>query len=150
MYGVPIGKANVLRDGDDLTLVAVSYHVQLALKAVEEVAKTGINVELIDLRSVKPLDKETILASVAKTGRVLVADVGWRSFGVAAEIEAVIGEEVFDSLKAPPMRITLPDIPAPASRTLEEAYYPTVEDFVLAVEKINTSERVYAVSKRKV
>ena len=136
IYTVEIGKGVVRKEGKDVTLIAVSFMVHEAMKAAEALAAEGMEVEVIDLRTVKPLDREMILNSVRKTGRVVVTDVGWKSFGVSAEIAALVAENVFDALKAPVLRIALPDCPAPASRNLEEAYYPTAEDIVQAVRKV--------------
>ena len=99
-------------------------------KAVKELNKYGISCELVDLRTIKPLDIDTIVQSVSKTGKVLIADGGWKSYGVAAEIIAVIQENCFYSLKAPIKRVTLPDIPTPAANSLEKAYYPTFIDII--------------------
>ena len=135
-YAVPIGKAVVRKEGKDVTLVASSYMAYLAQKAVVELGEQGIDAELIDLRTIKPFDKELVLGSVRKTGRLVVADGGWRSFGVAAEIATIVFEEAFTYMKAPVARVTLPDIPAPASRVLEKAYYPTAGCIVEAVRKV--------------
>lgn len=136
MYAVPIGKANTLRQGSDVTLVAVSYMVKLAREAAEELAKHGVSAEVVDVRSLKPLDDDHICTSVRKTGRVVVCDSGWRTGGAAAEISARIVENAFDSLKAPIKRVTLPDIPAPSSKPEEEAYYPTVEHILQAAQQV--------------
>jgi pyruvate/2-oxoglutarate/acetoin dehydrogenase E1 component len=136
IYTVEIGKGFIRKEGKDVTIIAVSLMVHEALKAAEVLAAEGVEVEVIDLRTVKPLDQEMILNSVRKTGRVVVADVGWKSFGVSSEIAALVVENAFDALKAPVLRIALPDCPAPASRNLEEVYYPTVENIVQAVRKI--------------
>lgn len=133
MYEVPIGKAAVRREGKDVTLIASSYMAHMANDAAEELAQNGIDTEVIDLRTIKPLDKDLILASVRKTGRLVVADGGWKSFGVAAEIQAMVCEEAFEAMKSPPVRVCLPDCPAPASASLENAYYPTSKNIVEAV-----------------
>lgn len=136
IYTVEIGKGVIRKEGKDVTLVAVSLMVHEAMKAAEVLATEGVEVEVVDLRTVKPLDREMILTSVRKTGRAVIADVGWKSFGVSSEIAAVVVENAFDALKAPVLRVALPDCPAPASRNLEEAYYPTAEDIVQAIRKI--------------
>lgn len=136
IYSVEIGKGCIRREGKDVTIVAVSLMVHEAMKAAENLALEGLDVEVIDLRTVKPLDQEMILNSVRKTGRAVVADVGWKSFGVSAEIAALVVENAFDALKAPILRVALPDCPAPASRNLEDAYYPMAEDIAQAVRKI--------------
>jgi pyruvate dehydrogenase E1 component beta subunit len=136
LYRVQIGSAVVCKSGTDITLVAVSHMVKLALAAATQLAsKDGINVEVVDLRTIKPIDYETICESVSKTGHLAVADPGWRSYGMAAEIIAQIHELAFGALKTPAIRITLPDSPAPASRTLEAAYFPTSETLVAAIQK---------------
>jgi pyruvate dehydrogenase E1 component beta subunit len=136
IYEVEIGKAVVRRPGKDLTLVAVSYMVTEALKATQELEKRGIDVELIDLRTVKPIDEELLLNSVKKTGRIVIADGGWKTCGIAAEISALVSENIFEYLKAPIRRVTLPDTPAPASSILEKDYYPTYKDIVNAAKNI--------------
>jgi acetoin:2,6-dichlorophenolindophenol oxidoreductase subunit beta len=125
LYEVPIGKAKVRQSGRDITIVAVSYMNEIVKKALPDLSKAGISVEHIDLVSVKPWDREAVLQSVRKTGRLIVADTGWLTCGVAAEIAATLSETAFAYLKAPVSRFTLPDLPAPTSRVLEEAYYPT-------------------------
>ena len=135
-YEIPIGKGDVKREGTDVTLVAVSYMAKLALEAANQLSENGIDVEVVDPRTIKPLDKDMILESVIKTGRLAIADVGWKSFGIAAEISAMVNEEAFGKLKAPVHRISLPDVPAPASGTLERAYYPTVENISSVIKKI--------------
>lgn len=131
-YEVPLGVAAIRRSGRDLTIVASSYLAAEAEKAGEELALAGVEAEVIDLRTIKPLDRDTILASVQKTGRLLVADGGWKSFGVSAEIAALVAEEAWASLKAPVRRLALPDVPAPASRSLEAVYYKHAPDIVEA------------------
>lgn len=129
IYEVPIGKAAVRRRGKDLTIVACSYMAREAVKAAVELAKDGIDAEVLDLRTIKPLDKAAILRSVKKTGRMLVADGGWRSFGVSAEVCAIVAEAGL-LLKSPVARLALPDCPAPASISLEKLYYKHCADIV--------------------
>jgi len=136
IYTVEIGRARIVREGTDVTVAASSFMVQEALQASELLAKAGIAAEIIDLRTIKPLDGETLLASVKKTGRLVVADGGWRSFGVAAEISALAAERAFGALRAPVARVTLPDCPAPASTALENAYYRNSTDIIQAVRSI--------------
>ena len=128
MYSVPIGEAAVRTEGTDITIVAVSYMAFLAEKVSQRLATENIRCEVVDLRTVKPLDTKTILNSVRKTGRVVIADVGWKSFGISAEIAAVIAESGI-ALKTPLSRLALPDIPAPASRSLEAEFYIDEEKF---------------------
>jgi len=136
MYSVPIGKGLVRCKGRDITIVATSYMVNEAVKAAESLEKKDIAAEVIDLRSLKPMDEGLVLESVKKTGRVIVADGGWRTCGVSAQISALIAEKAFEHLKAPIMRVTLPDTPAPASSVLEKAFYPNNDNIVSAVEKV--------------
>jgi len=135
-YEVPIGKAAVRKQGRDVTIVANSYMAYLAKRAAEKLVDKGIDAEVIDLRTIKPLDKELLIDSARKTGRLVIADGGWSSFGIAAEIEAVVFEEAFSYMKSSPVRVTLPDVPAPASASLEKAYYPTEQDIINAVLKV--------------
>ncbi len=136
IYEVEIGRGNVVRAGTDITVVASSFMVQESIKASEMLVKEGINIEVVDLRTVKPLDENLILASVQKTGRLVVVDGGWRTCGLAAEVSALVSEKAFGALKAPVVRITLPDCPAPASATLEKAYYLTSADIIRAVKSL--------------
>jgi pyruvate dehydrogenase E1 component beta subunit len=136
IYSVPIGRAAVRREGNDVTIVATSYLATESVKAVEILAERGVDAELIDLRSIKPWDCEQICASVRKTGRLVVADAAWGSCGVAAEIAATVAAQAFYHLKAPITRVTLPDLPAPASAALENAYYPDAMNIVVAVENL--------------
>jgi len=136
-YSVPIGKGIVRHEGKDVTVVATSYMVHEAIKASESLDKEGIDVEVLDLRSLKPLDENLLLTSVRKTERLIVVDGGWKTCGVAAEISARIAEiDVFRSLRAPIIRVSLPDTPAPASSALENVYYPKAERIILAARKI--------------
>jgi pyruvate dehydrogenase E1 component beta subunit len=135
-YSIPIGKSIVRKTGSDITIVANSFLAAESVKAGETLTGRGIDAEVVDVRTIKPLDQDTILSSVAKTGRLLVVDGGWRSFGVSAEIAAVVAEGAFEMLKSPIRRLALPDTPAPASRNLENAYYKNSEDIVACVCKI--------------
>jgi pyruvate/2-oxoglutarate/acetoin dehydrogenase E1 component len=146
MFEVPIGVAAVRRGGKDLTIIASSYLAAEAQVAAQTLADDGIDAEVIDLRTIKPLDRETILASVRKTGRVLIADGGWTSFGVSAEVAAVVSEHAWGALRAPIRRLALPDTPAPASRSLEQAYYQHAPDIVAAaLELVHPVRRTYSV-----
>ena len=136
MYEVPIGKAAIRQKGSRCTLIASSFMAKIAEAAVSQLAKNAGEIEVIDLRTIKPIDTPTLLDSVKKTGRLVIVDGGWKSFGVAAEIEATIVENVFDSIESPPIRVTLPDAPAPASAVLEKAYYPAAKDIIDAVQKV--------------
>ena len=136
VYEVEIGKGIIRKTGTDVTLVAVSFMVNESIKAIRELAKEGIDVELIDLRTTKPVDQDLVLESVRKTGRLVIADVGWKSYGLAAEISAMVVENRWKYLKAPIKRITLPDCPAPASSVLEKVFYKDSNDIVEAIKQI--------------
>lgn len=133
MFRTPIGKAKIMRTGTDFTIIAVSHMVYEALQAANLLTDLGISVEVVDLRTIRPIDTETILNSVAKTGKVLVADLDWASCGLSAEIMAVITENIFAKLKIPPQRITYPDYPVPTSPALSENYYPTAKEIALKI-----------------
>jgi pyruvate dehydrogenase E1 component beta subunit len=135
MYRVPIGKCRVVREGSDVTFVCASYSTLEAIRAAEILAEDGIDAEVIDVRTLKPLDRETILQSIAKTGRLVVGDVGWRHVGFASEIMASVAEDAFDSLKAAPIRVTLPDTPIPTSAALSVKLYPGVHDLINAARR---------------
>lgn len=136
LYSVPIGKGVIRRKGSDVTLIGISYMAHLAEQAAQRLEQDHIDVEMIDLRTIKPLDKELIYQSVSKTGRAVIADGGWRTGGVASDIIALIQENCFERLRCPVKRITLPDCPAPCSRVLEEVYYPKVEDIIKVIKEI--------------
>jgi pyruvate/2-oxoglutarate/acetoin dehydrogenase E1 component len=124
IYEVPLDRAVIRRAGSDATLVAFSYMVVEALLAAEALAHHGINLEVIDARSVRPLDFAPIVASVRRTGHLLVADTAWKTGSVAGEVVAGVVERVFGSLRSAPRRIALPDLPAPTSQYLALNYYP--------------------------
>lgn len=126
-YIVPIGQAAVRRSGSAVTLIGISWMAAECLRAAGILEREGIDAEVIDLRSLKPWDKELVAASVSRTGRAVVADGGWRAAGASADIAVEVTERVFDHLLAPVVRVTLPDAPAPASRAEELAYYPGAE-----------------------
>lgn len=133
-YTIPIGKADIKREGSDVTIVAWSWMVQKALAAAEELAKDGINAEVLDPRTLVPLDKEALLKSVAKTGRLVIAQEACKTLGFGSEIAAIVAEEGLDYLNAPIARVTAPDTPIPFSPVLEQAYIPSVEKIVAAVK----------------
>lgn len=135
-YEIPLGKAGIKREGEDVTFVALSHMVVESLKAAEELAKEGIQAEVCDLRTLSPLDWKTVMNSVCKTGRVIVADTSWKTFGASAEIAVQIYEKAGDSLKAPVRRIALPDAPTPCSSALEKVYYPGPEALVDAAKEL--------------
>jgi len=131
-YVIPLGKAEIKRQGNDVTLVAHSRMTGFALAAAEELAKQGIDAEVIDPRTIKPLDENTILASVAKTNRAVVIEEGWRFAGIGAEISARIMERAFDDLDAPVARVTGKDVPMPYAANLETLALPSVAEIVEA------------------
>lgn len=136
-YTVPIGKAEIRRPGSDLTVVTYGYMVHVSLQAAEELAKKGIECEVMDLRTLLPLDKEALLASVRKTNKVAVVHEDKRTMGIGAEIAAIIAEEAFDDLDAPIARITGPDIPImPFSPPLEEFFMLNAARVAEGLEKI--------------
>ncbi len=135
-YVLPIGKARVVRAGTDVTLVAWSIGMTYALKAADELAKDNISAEVIDLRTLKPMDTDTIVASVQKTGRLVTVEEGWRQSGVGAEISARMMEEAFDYLDAPVMRVTGKDVPMPYAANLEKLALPSVAEVVAAAKAI--------------
>ena len=135
-YEVAIGKGIIRKKGADLTLVSSSYMVIESFKAAQELAEEGIDVELIDLRTVKPLDENLLLKSVKKTGKMVIADGSWKNCGVSADVSALISEKGFKYLKAPVKRVTLPDSPAPASRVLEKKYYPDAKSIKAAIRDL--------------
>jgi pyruvate dehydrogenase E1 component beta subunit len=133
-YVVPFGKADIKREGADITIVAWSWMLQKALAAAEELAKKGINVEVLDPRTLVPLDKDAILKSVAKTGKLLIVHEEVKTSGFGGEIAAIVCEEGFDYLDAPIKRVTAPDTPIPFATILENAFIPSVEKIIKAVE----------------
>jgi len=142
IYSVPIGKGIIRREGSQATIIANSWLVAEALKAAEALNNDGISAEVIDIRSVKPLDEDIILRSVRKTGRVIIADGGWKTCGFSAELAAIVAEKAFHSLRCPIIRVTLPDAPAPASGPLENVYYPRAANIISAVKNavLNTPD----------
>jgi pyruvate dehydrogenase E1 component beta subunit len=133
---IPLGVAEVKRVGSDVTIVATSVMVARALEAAERLATEGISAEVVDPRTLVPLDKATILKSVAKTGRVVVADETQLSCGVASEIAAIIVEEGFESLRAPIKRVAIPNVPIPFHESEEIFVTPTTERIMAAVKQI--------------
>ena len=135
-YRIPIGKAICRRPGRDVTIVGASHAIELALQAAGRLGEEGIDAEIIDLRTVKPLDEEAILESLRKTGRLVVVDTGWMKGGVCAEVGCLAAERGYAWLKAPVARVGLPDIPAPAGYTLEQYYYPDTARIAAAVVQV--------------
>jgi len=135
-YEIPIGKADVKREGRDLTIVTLSLMVHRALDAAEDLAADGIEAEVLDLRSLVPLDRAAIVASVQKTHRLLVVDEDYRSFGMSGEIVTTVIEGAFDSLDAPPVRLAYPDVPIPYSRPLEQFCLPSRDKIAAAARQL--------------
>ena len=136
VYVVPFGAANVAREGKDLSIITISMMVHRALAAANALAKEGIDAEVIDLRTLVPLDREAVFDSVAKTGRLLVVDEDYKSFGLTAEIIASVVEHDPSVLKAKPRRIAFPDIPIPYSRPMEQFALPNAEKIAVAVREM--------------
>jgi len=140
-YTIPLGKADIKRDGRDLTIITYSIMVKRALEAADQLAQEGIDVEVIDLRTLKPLDKETIIASVKKTGKVLILHEAAKTGGFGGELAGVISEsEAFDYLDAPIVRLAGRDMPIPYNRTLEYHTVPQVENIVETARKLARRE----------
>jgi pyruvate dehydrogenase E1 component beta subunit len=136
-YTIPFGQANVVREGSDVTIVTLSQMVQKAAVAADDLASEGVDVEIVDLRTLVPLDAETVLQSVRKTGRLLVADEDYLSFGLTGEIAALIGENLDSvTLRSPIRRIAVPDVPIPYSRPLEQRVIPQVSAIADAVRRL--------------
>lgn len=135
-YTVPLGKAKVVREGKDVTIVGIQMMTVYALEAAEKLAEEGISAEVIDLRSIVPLDKETILNSVKKTHRILVVDEDYLSYGMTAEVSAVVAENALYDLDAPIKRLAIPDVPIPYSRPLEQFIVPSAEDIYREVKEM--------------
>jgi pyruvate/2-oxoglutarate/acetoin dehydrogenase E1 component len=140
-YRVPLGEARVARGGADVTLVGISYMTLEALRAAELLARDGIEAEVVDVRTLRPLDERTILESVRRTGRLLVADTGWKTGGFAAELVSRAAEELFGVLKSPPRRVALPDCPTPTTPALAAEYYPRAVHIAEAVYRMLGVER---------
>jgi pyruvate dehydrogenase E1 component beta subunit len=135
-YTIPFGKASIKRKGKDVTVVALSLMVHKALKAAEKLAQEGIDVEVIDPRTIVPLDKETIIDSVRKTGRLVVVDEDYERCGFSSEISAIVTEQAFDSLSAPIMRVAAPTVPIPFSPVLEDTVIPNEERIIKTVREV--------------
>lgn len=132
-YKVPIGKARILKEGKDITIVGLSYANIEALKAAKKLQNCGIEAEIIDLRTIKPWDKEMVFDSVKKTGRLIIVDMAWKTCGMGSDISAEVNENIFGSLKQPVKRICLPDIFTPAAARLEDGFYFSANDIIKAV-----------------
>jgi pyruvate dehydrogenase E1 component beta subunit len=139
-FTIPFGKANIMREGRDVTIIAYSRMSIVALKAAGELEKEGVSCEVVDLRTLNPLDKDTFIGSANKTGRAVVVSECWRTCGVGAEIAALLYENCFDSLLAPVRRVSGLDVPMPYSRKIEKLCIPQVEDVVKAVRETLQAE----------
>jgi len=135
-YTIPLDKAKVQRPGSDVTVVTYSKMLEISMKAADELAKEGIEAEIVDLRCLRPLDMEPVLQSFQKTNRAVIVEEGWRSFGVGAEVSARIYEEAFDFVDAPIQRVAQKEVPLPYNRTLEQMALPQVEDVIEAVKEV--------------
>ena len=133
---VPIGKAAVVREGSDVTITAFSICVRHALEAADALAQIGIEAEVIDLRTIRPLDTETVLESVRKTNRLVNIEEGWPFAGIGAEICALVCDQAFDYLDAPPLRVCAEDVPLPYAANLEKLALPNVEKIIQAVKTV--------------
>ena len=135
-YLIPIGKSKVQRPGEDVTIVTYCKGLELSMKAADELANAGIQAEVIDLRTLRPLDMEPVLESFKKTNRAVVVEEGWKSYGVGAEITSRIYEEAFDYVDAPILRVAQKEVPLPYNRTLEQSALPQVPDILAAVKEV--------------
>jgi len=136
-FTIPLGVADVKREGSDVTIVSYGAMVHRALEAAGNLAGRGVDVEVVDLRSIVPLDEETILRSIEKTSRALVLYESYRFLGVGAEVAAMIAERAFEHLDAPVMRLAPPNVPVPFSPPLEDAFLPQVADIEAAVDRLS-------------
>ena len=135
-YVIPIGKSKVQRLGKDATIVTYSKGLEISMKAADELAKNGIEVEIVDLRSLRPLDMNPVIESFKKTNRAVIVEEGWKSFGVGAEVSSRIYELAFDYVDAPVRRVAQKEVPLPYNRTLEQSALPQVADVVAAVKEV--------------
>lgn len=135
-FTVPIGKSKIQREGDDVTIVTYSKMLEISSKAADQLAKEGIHAEIVDLRSLRPLDMEPVLESFRKTNRAVIVEEGWRSYGVGSEIASRIYEEAFDYVDAPIRRVAQKEVPLPYNRELEQMALPQIKDVVEAVKEV--------------
>jgi pyruvate dehydrogenase E1 component beta subunit len=133
---IPIGKSKVQRSGKDVTVVTYSKMLETSMKAADTLAQEGIQAEIVDLRTLRPLDMEPVIASFKKTNRAVIVEEGWRSYGVGAEVASRIYEEAFDYLDAPIQRVAQKEVPLPYNRALEQYALPQVEDVIKAVKEV--------------
>jgi pyruvate dehydrogenase E1 component beta subunit len=135
-YTIPIGKSKVQRPGTDATIVSYSKGLQLSMEAADALAKEGINVEIVDLRTLRPLDMGPVVESFKKTNRAVIVEEGWKSYGVGAEISARLYEQAFDYADAPIKRVAQKEVPLPYNRELEQMALPQVADIIAAVKEV--------------
>jgi pyruvate dehydrogenase E1 component beta subunit len=135
-YVLPIGKARIARPGKDVTVVSFSMGMRYATQATEKLVAAGVDVELIDLRTLRPMDTKTVIESVKKTGRLVTVEEGWPQGGIGAELSAVVTAEAFDYLDAPPLRVTGKDVPMPYAANLEKLALPNVDEVIAAVNAV--------------
>jgi pyruvate dehydrogenase E1 component beta subunit len=135
-FTIPIGKSKIQRPGKDVTVVTYSKGLDLSMKAANLLAKEKIDVEIVDLRSLRPLDMEPVLESFKKTNRAVIVEEGWKSFGVGSEVQSRIYEQAFDYADAPILRVAQKEVPLPYNRALEQLALPQVEDVVAAVKEV--------------
>jgi pyruvate dehydrogenase E1 component beta subunit len=135
-YTTPIGKSKVQRPGKDVTIITYSKMLETSMKAADRLAQDGVGAEVVDLRTLRPLDMKPVIASFKKTNRAVIVEEGWRSYGVGAEIASRIYEEAFDYLDAPIQRVAQKEVPLPYNRSLEQYALPQVEDVIKAVKEV--------------
>jgi pyruvate dehydrogenase E1 component beta subunit len=135
-YTIPIGQSKIQRPGRDVTIVTYSKMLEISTKAAEQLAGQGIEAEIVDLRSLRPLDMGPVLESFKKTNRCVIVEEGWRSFGVGAEVASRLYEQAFDYADAPIQRVAQKEVPLPYNRTLEQLALPQVEDVIKAVKEV--------------
>jgi pyruvate dehydrogenase E1 component beta subunit len=133
---VPIGKSKIQRSGDDVTIITYSKMLEVSMKAADQLAKQGVEAEIVDLRTLRPLDMEPVLDSFKKTNRAVIVEEGWKSYGVGAEVSSRIYDEAFDYVDAPIKRVAQKEVPLPYNRTLEQFALPQVEDVIQAVKEV--------------
>jgi pyruvate dehydrogenase E1 component beta subunit len=133
---IPIGRSKIQRPGTDVTLVTYSKMLETSMKAADLLAQEGIEAEIVDLRTLRPLDMEPVLESFKKTNRAVIVEEGWKSYGVGAEVASRIYEEAFDFVDAPIQRVAQKEVPLPYNKTLEQLALPQVEDVVKAVREV--------------
>jgi len=133
---IPIGKSKIQRPGKDVTVVTYSKMLETSIKAADLLAKEGIEVEIVDLRTLRPLDMEPIIDSFKKTNRAVIVEEGWKSYGVGTEIASRIYEEAFDFIDAPIQRVAQKEVPLPYNQALEQLALPQVEDVIRAIREV--------------